>query len=90
MRHPDLHRPPPGLVHFFRWQLNYKGVFYLPKTGLFILFGVLGAYKALQGRTRLLFAGCAGCASPAGRLRRPGFTLASLFADFPIRPRFAD
>jgi len=25
-----------------------------------------------------------------GRLRRPGFTLASLFADFPIRPRFAD
>ena len=24
------------------------------------------------------------------RLRRPGFTLASLFADFPIRPRFAD
>jgi len=25
-----------------------------------------------------------------GRLRRPGFTLASLFADFPLRPRFAD
>ena len=33
---------------------------------------------SVQAFTRLLFAGCAGCSGPAGRLRRPGFTLASL------------